>query len=146
VAEDLRKEAEREADARVRAELVEQIIAANAVTAPRPLVERALYVYAQAYGVPEERWPQFAEEFRPVAEGQVRRDLVLDHVMDAQQLRATEAELDQRIRSSPSGAGCRRPSSMPRWRRPSGSATSSGAFTEEKVFAFLLSQSTVEQA
>src|SRR5437867_1077227 len=51
----------------------------------------------RSYGVPEERWPKFAEEFRPVAEAQVRRDLVLDHVMDAQQLRATEAELDQRI-------------------------------------------------
>src|SRR6266540_2309780 len=97
VTEDLRKEAEREADAKVRADLIEQIVSANAITAPRPLVERALYVYAQAYSVPEERWPKFAEEFRPVAEAQVRRDLVLDHVMEAQQLRATEAELDQRI-------------------------------------------------
>src|SRR5258706_434930 len=58
VTEDLRKEAEREADAKVRADLIEQIVAANAITAPRPLVERALYMYAQAYGVPEERWAQ----------------------------------------------------------------------------------------
>src|SRR6267378_1180853 len=51
VTEDLRKEAEREADAKVRADLIEQIVSANSITAPRPLIERALYMYAQAYGV-----------------------------------------------------------------------------------------------
>jgi len=146
VAEDLRKEAEREADARVRAELVEQIIAANAVTAPRPLVERALYVYAQAYGVPEERWPQFAEEFRPVAEAQVRRDLVLDHVMDAQQLRATEAELDQRIQELAERRGMPPAQLYASLEKAKRLRDVERSITEEKVFAFLLSQSTVEQA
>src|SRR5258705_9159877 len=65
VRDDLEKEAEREADARVRAELVEQIVAANQVVAPRPLVERVLALYAQAYGIPEDRWEKFAAEFRP---------------------------------------------------------------------------------
>src|SRR5256885_1572411 len=77
VREDLEKEAEREADAQVRRDLIEQIVQANRVLAPRPLVERALAVYAQAYGIPEDRWPDFAQEFRPVAEAQVRRGLVL---------------------------------------------------------------------
>src|SRR2546422_493252 len=40
--EDLEQEAAREADARVRGELIEQIEAANRVVAPRPLVERSL--------------------------------------------------------------------------------------------------------
>src|SRR5207302_1583949 len=65
VREDLEKEAEREADAQVRRDLIEQIVQANRVAAPRPLVERALAVYAQAYGIPEDRWPDFAQEFRP---------------------------------------------------------------------------------
>src|SRR5205807_1140946 len=72
---DLEQDATREADARMRGELIEQLVAANRVTAPRPLVERALLAYAQAYSIPEERWEQFAAEFRPVAEAQVRRDL-----------------------------------------------------------------------
>ena len=145
VTEDLRKEAEREADARVRAELIEQIVTANAVTAPRPLVERALYVYAQAYGVPEERWPQFAEEFRPVAEAQVRRDLVLDHVMDAQQLRATEAELDQRIQELAARRGMPPGQLYASLEKAKRLRDVERSITEEKVFAFLLSQSTVEQ-
>jgi trigger factor len=145
VTEDLRKEAEREADARVRAELIEQIVTANGVTAPRPLVERALYVYSQAYGVPEERWAQFAEEFRPVAEAQVRRDLVLDHVMDAQQLRATEAELDQRIQELAERRGMPPAQLYASLEKAKRLRDVERSITEEKVFVFLLSQSTVEQ-
>src|SRR5213594_3085583 len=97
VREDLEKEAEREADAQVRRDLIEQIVQANRVVPPRPLVERALAVYAQAYSIPEDRWPDFAQEFRPVAEAQVRRDLILDWVVEHHGLRATEAELEQKL-------------------------------------------------
>jgi len=145
VTEDLRKEAEREADAKVRADLIEQIVSANAITAPRPLVERALYVYAQAYSVPEERWPKFAEEFRPVAEAQVRRDLVLDHVMEAQQLRATEAELDQRIQELAERRGMPPAQLYASLEKAKRLRDVERSITEEKVFAYLLSQSTVEQ-
>ena len=145
VTEDLRKEAEREADAKLRAELIEQIVSANGVTAPRPLVERALYMYAQAYGVPEERWPQFAEEFRPVAEAQVRRDLVLDHVMDAQALRATEAELDQRIQELAERRGMPPAQVYASLEKAKRLRDVERSITEEKVFTYLLSQSTVEQ-
>ena len=145
VREDLERDAAREADARVRAELIEQIIAANRLVAPRPLVERALYVYAQAYGVPEERWPQFAAEFRPVAEAQVRRDLVLDYVAETEQLHATEAELDQRVQEL--AARRKMPpeqlyASLEKAKRLRDVARS---ITEEKVFGFLLPKSTVEQ-
>src|SRR5437773_2274914 len=142
---DLEKDAEREADARVRGELLEQIVAANHLTAPRPLVERALYVYAQAYGIPEDRLPQFATEFRPVAEAQVRRDLILDYVLERQQLRATEAELGQRLEELAQrrnmAAGELR-ASLEKAKRLRDVERS---ITEEKVFAYLLSQSTVEQ-
>jgi len=145
VTEDLRKEAEREADAKTRADLIEQIVSANAIVAPRALVERALYMYAQAYGVPEERWPKFAEEFRPVAEAQVRRDLVLDHVMEAQQLRATEAELDQRIQELAERRGMPPAQLYASLEKAKRLRDVERSITEEKVFAYLLSQSTVEQ-
>ena len=146
VTADLGKEAERDADAKVRAELVEQIVQANNVVAPRPLVERVLGMYAQAYEIPEERWEQFAKEFRTVAESQVRRDLVLDYVVESQNLRATEAELDERIqqlaarRNMPAAQLY---ASLEKAKRLRDVARS---ITEEKVFAYLLSQSTVEPA
>ncbi|MGH7606077.1 MAG: trigger factor [Gemmatimonadales bacterium] len=145
VAADLAREAEREADARVRAQLVEQIVAANGVTAPRPLIERALALYAQAYGVPEEQWPRFAEEFRPLAEGQVRRDLVLDYVTEAQQLRATEAELGQRIAELAERRGMPAAQLYASLEKAKRLRDVARGITEEKVFAYLLSQSTVEQ-
>ncbi len=143
---DLEKDAEREADAKLRADLIEQIVQANRVVAPRPLVERALWMYAQAYGIPEDRWAQFAQEFRPVAEAQVRRDLVLDWVVEHHQLRATAAELDRRLgelaeRRGTSAAELR--ASLEKAKRLRDVERS---LTEEKVFTFLLSQSTVEPA
>src|SRR5438034_7545928 len=60
VTADLGKEAERDADAKVRGELIEQIVQANNVVAPRPLVERVLGMYGQAYEVAEDRWETFA--------------------------------------------------------------------------------------
>ena len=143
---DLKKEAEREADARVRGELIEQLVQANNVVAPRPLVERVLGMYAQAYEVPEDRWQQFAQEFRTVAESQVRRDLVLDHVVESQNLRATEAELDQKIQELAERRGmpaAQLYASLEKAKRLRDVARS---ITEEKVFAYLLSQSTVEPA
>jgi trigger factor len=145
VTTDLGKEAERDADAKVRSELIEQIVQANNVVAPRPLVERVLGMYAQAYEIPEERWPQFAEEFRAIAESQVRRDLVLDYVVESQNLRATEAELDERIQQLAEKRGmpaAQLYASLEKAKRLRDVARS---ITEEKVFAYLLSQSTVEQ-
>ncbi|MGH7674929.1 MAG: trigger factor, partial [Gemmatimonadales bacterium] len=144
VREDLERDAGREADARMRAELIEQLVAANNVVAPRPLVERALWVYAQAYGVPEERLPQFATEFRPLAEQQVRRDLVLDHVAEREGLRASAEEVEGRLRELAE----RRRTPVEQLRA---SLEKAGrlrdlerGLTEEKIFNFLLSQSTVE--
>lgn len=145
VGADLAKEAEREADAGVRAQLIEQIVTANAVTAPRPLVERALGAYAQAYSVPEDQWPRFAEEFRPIAENQVRRDLVLDHVVETQKLAATEAELDQRIEELAARRGMPAAELYASLEKAKRLRDVARSITEEKVFAYLLSQSTVEQ-
>ncbi len=147
VTADLGKEAEREADAKLRTELVEQIVQANNVVAPRPLVERVLGAYAQAYEIPEERWQQFAQEFHSIAESQVRRDLVLDVVVESQNLRATEAELDQKIQELAERRGggmtaAQLYASLEKAKRLRDVARS---ITEEKVFAYLLSQSTVEQ-
>src|SRR5713226_310674 len=144
VREDLEKDAGREADARLRGELIEQIVAANRVTAPRPLVERALLVYAQAYEIPEDRWEKFATEFRPVAEAQVRRDLVLDAVVEQQKLYATEAELDERVQQLAARRQVPAAQLYASLEKAKRLRDVERSITEEKVFAFLLSQSTVE--
>lgn len=145
VREDLEREAEREADHKLRAELIEQIVQANRLVAPRPLVERALYVFAQAYGIPEERVSQFAQEFRPVAEAQVRRDLILDWLVEHQNLRATDAELDHRLEELAQRRGMPAAELRASLEKAKRLRDVERSLTEEKVFGFLLSQSTVEQ-
>src|SRR5437763_4666111 len=144
VREDLEQEAEREADAKLRADLLEQIVAANRVSSPRPLIERALWAYAQAYGIAEDRWPQFATEFRPIAEAQVRRDLILDYVAEQHALHATEAELARRIKELAERRGVPAEQLYASLEKAKRLRDVERSITEEKVFAFLVSQSTVE--
>src|SRR5260370_1270591 len=145
VREDLEKDAQREADAEVRSQLIQQIVEANHVSAPRPLGQRALYVYAQAYGIPEDQWEKFSQEFRALAEAQGRRDLVLDTVVEKQQLKATAAELDARIQELAARRGMPAAELSASLEKAKRLRDVERSITEEKVFAFLLSQSTVEQ-
>jgi trigger factor len=146
VREDLERDAARDADARVRADLVAQLVAANHVVAPRPLVERAVLLYAQAYSIPEERLAQFSTEFRPVAEQQVQRDLVLDWVVEQHGLRATGAEVEQKLQDLATRRGVPVAEVRASLEKHQRLRELERSVTEEKVFTFLLSQSTVEPA
>jgi trigger factor len=142
---DLEKDAEREADARVREQLVEQLVAANNITAPASLVERVIRGYAQAYEIPEPQLPNFAGEFRPVAEAQVRRELVLEAVIDANNLKASESELDERIASMAQARQVPPGQLYTTLQKSNRLGELQRALTEEKTFKFLLEQSTVEE-
>ncbi len=143
---DLEADAAREADARVRAELVDQIAAANNVSVPPSLLDRALHAYAHAYGVPEDQHGRFAAEFRPMAEAQVRRDLIIESVADAAGLHATAAELEAKL-ADMAGRRHESPGAVKAALEKNGRLRElERAITDEKVFAHLLGQSTVESA
>jgi trigger factor len=97
VTEDLRRHAAHEADASVRQQLIEEIISANRFDVPRSWIQQLVGNYGEAYGVPEDQKEKFAEEFRPIAERQIRRDLVIDTIAEKEGLAATEKEIDDRI-------------------------------------------------
>ena len=142
---DLEKDAEREADSRVREQLIERIAEANKLEAPASLVGRLTRGYAEAYGIPEDQFAAFAAEFKGAAEGQVRRGLIVDAVVEAQNLKATEKDIDARVqqlaaaRNAPAGqlyASLEKSGRLKELER---------SLTEEKAFAWLLSQSTVTE-
>lgn len=143
---DLEQDARSQADSGVRQELLQQLYAANDVPAPGSLVEKLIKGYMQAYQIPAEQFETFAAEFRPVAEQQVRRELVLDAVVESQQLAATEQEIDTRVaelaaaRNLPAGKLYAELEKAGRLRELERS------LTEEKAFAWLLQQSTVVDA
>jgi trigger factor len=146
VRQDLEREAGREAEARVREDLVGQLAEANHVTAPESLVHRVMHGYAHAYGVPDEQLPAFESQFHGIAESQVRRDLVLDAVVRAQGLAATEAELDERVAQMAASRGVDAGQVYAQLQKSSRLQELERALTEEKAFAWLLSQSTVDEA
>jgi trigger factor len=146
IRQDMEREATREADTQVRQSLIQQLVEANGVQAPESLVHRLMHVYAEMYQVPREQLETFEQQFHGVAEAQVRRDLVLDAVIETQGLKATEAELDARVtelaaaRGVPTGqlyANLQKANRLPELER---------AISEEKAFAWLLEQSTIDEA
>ena len=146
VRQDLEREAAREADAQVRQALLSQIIEANQVPAPESLVHRLMHGYADMYRIPQEQLAQFEQQFHPVAETQVRRDLVLDALVEAQGLRATEAELDARIAQLAEARGVPVAELYGNLQKANRLGELERSITEEKAFAYLLSQSTVDEA
>lgn len=146
VRQDLETAARREADAEVRRQVIDQVIEANDVPAPRPMVERALAALAQAYEVPDERLEAFVQEFGPIAERQVRRDLIIERVAELNELKATEEDLDRRIAELAGRRGVEPKTVYTSLQQAGRLRELEHALTEEKVFAFLLSQSTVQDA
>ena len=146
VREDLEKNAKREADAEVRRQLIEQLVVANGVPAPQPLVQRLLHAYREAYQIPKEQGEQFAAEFGPVAESQVKRDLILDHIAKTQDLNATEDDIDERVEEIAKNRGMEPGKIFATLQKEKRIKELERNITEEKVFAFLLEQSTVTES
>jgi trigger factor len=140
---DLDQQAQREGDAVVRQQLVEQIVSANPFDIPPSWVNQLVQGYIEAYGVPDDQRDRFSTEFRPVAERQVRREIVVETIAERESLAATEAELDERIariaeqRSTEPGkvyASLEKAGRLKEMER---------ALTEEKVFAWLLERNEI---
>ena len=144
IRQDLEREAAREADAEVRRNLMGQLVEANRVEAPNSLVHRLLHGYAELYQVPEEQLPGFEQQFRSIAETQVKRDLALEAVVESQGLRATESELDQRINAMAEARGVPAGQLYASLQKNNRLQELERVLTEEKAFDFLLKQSTVE--
>jgi trigger factor len=146
IRKDLEAEAERGADARLREELVHLLAEANNVVAPPSMVERALHAFMHAYEIPHEQFEHFGAQFRPVALQQVRRDLVLSAVAEQESLRASEAELDERIGRVAAARGASPGEVYKSLQQANRLGELERSITEEKVFAFLLGQSTINQS
>jgi trigger factor len=94
---DMGEHAKREADAEVRGQLIDRIVEANPFDVPKAWVMQLVDGYMQMYGVPDAEKQRFAQEFIPMAERQVRRDLIVDTVAERESLTASASAVDARI-------------------------------------------------
>ena len=99
VLEDLRSHREEEAEEAVRRSLLDSIVEANPFDVPEAMVDRYL---DRVIDAPPEADPEDVQEarrsLRPRAEEEVRRQMVIDHLMEREGFEATDEEVDARIR------------------------------------------------
>ncbi len=142
---DMETEAAREADAALRSRLLEAIVEANSVEAPRPMVHRVLSAFAKAYEVPDDQVEKFTSEFTPVAEAQVRRDLIINHVAETNKLKATEEDVDDRVAEIAKKRKAEPGQVYASLQKANRLNEIEQSITEEKVFTHLLEQSTINE-
>ena len=141
---DIEESSRRDADASVRQQLLDEIAGANPFAVPPSWVNQLIDGYMQAYRIPEEQRDRFAGEFRSIAERQVRRDLIIDTIAEKEGLRATEADLDDRV-AEPANKRNADPGQVYTSLQKAGRVKEiEKGLTEEKVFNWLLERNTVE--
>ncbi len=144
VREDLTNDATREADAEVRQKLVDEIIGANPFDVPPSWVNQMVGAYIEAYQVPEAEREPFVQRFRPMAERQVRRDLVVETLAEREKLTSSESELDDRITELAARRGTDAGQLYASLQKAGRLKEIERGITEEKVFKWLFEQNTVE--
>ena len=140
---DLQRHAEQEVEANLRQQLIDQIISANAFDVPRSWVQQFVQNYAEAYQIPEDQRDQFADEFRSMAERQIRRDLVIETIAEKEGLTATEKELDARISEMADKRGANPGQIYAQLEKSGRLKEMERSITEENVFKWLLGRNDV---
>jgi trigger factor len=153
ILEDLKADSEQRADAEVRRQLVDRITEANPFEVPASMVERYLDEVTghshegehkhQHTPEEEERLARARAGLWPQAEWSIKRLLIIDSVADAEGLRATQDNIDQRVEQLAERHE-RTPSEVWLQLEKSGQLeVLEREITEDKVFQHLLAQNKV---
>jgi trigger factor len=141
---DLADHVQREADAAIRSQLLDEIASANRFDVPQSWVAQLIDSYVKAYKVPDSERERFAQEFRGVAERQVRRDLIIETIAEREKLTATEADIDDRVAEVASKRNADPAQVYASLQKAGRLREIEHSITEDKVFAWLLERNTVE--
>jgi trigger factor len=143
VRKDLEEHSKRDADANVRQQVIDQIVGANSFDVPHAWVNQLLEAYMKAYQVPQEEGEKFAAEFRPIAERQVRRDLIVDAIAEKENLKASEADIDARVAEMAAKRNADVSQVYMSLQKAGRLKEIEQGITEDKVFAWLLTKNEV---
>lgn len=144
IREDLEKEADKEAEAAVRGQLLTAVVEANPFAVPASMVERYMNsVLGDTSGAPPERLEEIRAQLRPEAERAVKRFLVVDRVAEMHDLQASEDEVDDRVQEIADANDANASEVYARLQKAGRLEQLEREITEGKVFDFLKEQSTV---
>lgn len=143
VREDMQKYLDREGDTAVRGQLIEEIVTANPFDIPRSWVKQLVDNYAQAYQIPEDQRAAFDEEFKSLAERQIRRDLIVETLAEREKLAATERDIDDRIAEQAETRKMSPSELYTAFEKAGRLKELERSITEEKVFQWLMGQNEI---
>ncbi len=144
VRKDMVEAAGREADADVRAKLLDELIAANAFDVPASWVNQLVHGYQEAYQIPETEKERFAGQFRPTAERQVKRDLIVETLAETENLKATESDVDDKVTELAQKRN-QNPGQVYASLQKAGRLNElERGITEDRVFTWLFARNTIE--
>lgn len=145
VREDLQKESESESERALRHDLISQIVDANPFDVPDSMVNQYLdQMIRPRKGEDPARMEEFKQAAYPGAQQALRRMLVIDRVADLESLRATPGEIDQRVAEIAGRVGKSAEELRAQFQKSGRLGELEEQITEEKVFDYLKSLSTIE--
>jgi trigger factor len=144
VRKDLEEEADEEAEGSLRGRLLEQVLAANPFQVPVSMIDQ--YIQSML-GEEQKLTPEQREEARAQlgaqAEVAVKRFLVIDELARSRELHATPEEVDTRVEEIAERSGTPPGEVYARLQRSGRLERLEQEITEDKVFDFLKSGSTI---
>ncbi len=146
VREDMQAHYAREAEAAVRNQLLEAMFAANPFDVPKAWTMQLVMAYADMYKIGDDQKEAFAQEFIPVAEKQVRRDVMIDTLAERESLTATTADVDEKVAEMAKERNVEPGQLYVQLEKAGRLKELERAITDEKVFTWLLARSTVSAA
>jgi trigger factor len=141
---DLAAHAQSTADSETRQKLLDEILAANPFDVPKTWVAQVVRGYAESYQIPELEMDKFAREFWPLAERQVRRELVVETIARKEGLMASEADIDARVSEVASRRNANAAQVYASLQKGGRMKELERGITEDNVFTWLLERNTVE--
>jgi trigger factor len=145
ISEDLHNEAEQQAAQDVRRQLMDQIIQANPFDVPETMVSRYLdQVIRPRKDDDPEKIREIRETSRPMAENALRRMLVIERVAELEGLHPTADEIDERYQEMAGRYNRSTQEIRAQLKKEGREHEVEEALTEEKVYQYLESLSTIE--
>jgi trigger factor len=145
VQQDLEKEAATEMERAVRQDLIAQIVDANPFDVPDSMINQYLdQMIRPRKGEDPARMEEFKRAAYPGAQQALRRMLVVDRVADLESLRANPNEVEQKVAELASRIGKPAHELRTQFEKSGRLGEIEEQITEEKVFEYLKSLSTIE--
>lgn len=143
---DLADNLKREADASVRSQMIEEVAKANPFDVPKAWVNQLVDGYMQMYGIPATEREAFAKDFMPMAERQVRRDVIIDALAQRESLAASAADVDAKVEELATARNENPGKTYAELQKSGRLSQIERDITEERVFTWLLEKNPVTTA